>query len=399
MFQNQNQAQMNNNMNIMTNMNNNMNNNNTNMNNMNNNNMNNNNMNNNMNMNISPYMQQVQSVLSQIVPNGQTYNLDMGNSKNMLLSLIHSSIKILDHPHPLYSCLTPQRAQYSQSWTCRKCGCNYTYNIPSFYCTACDFDLCQKCLIQYQLYQIELYDYKNNSNNFNDIMINPNDPNLRSNIHNHSMKLIQVINYNANKYNICCLKCKNKINSGDNFFYCSLCNFFVCNNCFNNSQNSQQQMNQQIQPFNNQMNQMNNQMNMPNQGQNQFQNQNPQMSFMPNQQNQNQGFNPNQNNQGYDPNQNQGYNPNQNNQGYNPNQNQGYISNNLDENKFMYKGNILMFMIILIKIIKDIILILIQIQTKNNLKIKMINKVEIICLRIKCNNKYMTYLIKLIILN
>ena len=361
MFQNQNQAQMNNNMNIMTNMNNNMNNNNTNMNNMNNNNMNNNNMNNNMNMNISPHMQQVQSVLSQIVPNGQTYNLDMGNSKNMLLSLIHSSIKILDHPHPLYSCLTPQRAQYSQSWTCRKCGCNYTYNIPSFYCTACDFDLCQKCLIQYQLYQIELYDYKNNSNNFNDIMINPNDPNLRSNIHNHSMKLIQVINYNANKYNICCLICKNKINSGDNFFYCSLCNFFVCNNCFNNSQNSQQQMNQQIQPFNNQMNQMNNQMNMPNQGQNQFQNQNPQMPFMPNQQNPNQGFNPNQNNQGYDPNQNnqgfnpnqgydpnqnQGYNPNQNNQGYNPNQNnQGYNSNqnnqgyNSNQNNQGYNSN------------------------------------------------------------
>ena len=349
MFQNQNQAQMNNNMNIMTNMNNNMNNNNINMNNMNNNNMNNNNMNNNMNMNISPHMQQVQSVLSQIVPNGQTYNLDMGNSKNMLLSLIHSSIKILDHPHPLYSCLTPQRAQYSQSWTCRKCGCNYTYNIPSFYCTACDFDLCQKCLIQYQLYQIELYDYKNNSNNFNDIMINPNDPNLRSNIHNHSMKLIQVINYNANKYNICCLKCKNKINSGDNFFYCSLCNFFVCNNCFNNSQNSQQQMNQQIQPFNNQMNQMN----MPNQGQNQFQNQNPQMSFMPNQQNPNQGFNPNQNNQGYNlnqnnqgfnPNQNQGYNPNQNNQGYNPNQNQGYGPNqnqgyNPNQNNQGYNSN------------------------------------------------------------
>ena len=352
MFQNQNQAQMNNNMNIMTNMNNNMNNNNINMNN--------DNMNNNMNMNISPHMQQVQSVLSQIVPNGQTYNLDMGNSKNMLLSLIHSSIKILDHPHPLYSCLTPQRAQYSQSWTCRKCGCNYTYNIPSFYCTACDFDLCQKCLIQYQLYQIELYDYKNNSNNFNDIMINPNDPNLRSNIHNHSMKLIQVINYNANKYNICCLICKNKINSGDNFFYCSLCNFFVCNNCFNNSQNSQQQMNQQIQPFNNQMNQMNNQMNMPNQGQNQFQNQNPQISFMPNHQNPNQGFNPNQNNQGYDPNQNnqgfnlnqgydpnqnqgynpnqnnQGYNPNQNNQGYNPSQNQGY---NPNQNNQGYNSN------------------------------------------------------------
>ena len=342
MFQNKNQAQMNNNINIMTNMNNNINNNNINMNNMNNN-MNNNNMNNNMNMNISPHMQQVQSVLSQIVPNGQTYNLDMGNSKNMLLSLIHSSIKILDHPHPLYSCLTPQRAQYSQSWTCRKCGCNYTYNTPSFYCTACDFDLCQKCLIQYQLYQIELYDYKNNSNNFNDIMINPNDPNLRSNIHNHSMKLIQVINYNANKYNICCLKCKNKINSGDNFFYCSLCNFFVCNNCFNNSQNSQQQMNQQIQPFNNQMNQMNNQMNMPNQGQNQFQNQNPQMPFMPNQQNPNQGFNPNQNNQGYDPiqnnqgfNPNQGYDPNQN-QGYNPNQNnQGYNSN---QNNQRYNSN------------------------------------------------------------
>ena len=30
-----------------------------------------------------------------------------------------------------------------------------------------------------------------------------------------------------------CRSCKQKINSLDPFYYCSLCNFFVCKNCFN----------------------------------------------------------------------------------------------------------------------------------------------------------------------
>ena len=390
MFQNVNQMNMNNmnnnmgNNNMGNNMNNNMGNNmNNNMgNNMGNNNMGNNmvnNMGNNMgnnnmgnnignnmnnnNMNFTQHFQNLHSMFTQMVP-GQNYNIDFGNRKNIPLSLIHSSVIILDHPHPLFSCLTPQRANYSNFWTCKKCQCNYAYTVPSLYCTLCDFDICQKCLMGYPLYQIELYDYKNDAYNFNNVMINQQDPNLRLNLHNHPLKIIQIPDYNSKKFGINCLNCNskiNKINSNDAFFYCSLCNFYICTNCFtNNSQMNNMQFNQnnpgfhqnnQNQGFNqsNQMSQIpfnnsnqNNQSNqmpqMPFNNQNQGFNQNNQMSQMAFN-NQNQGFNqnnqmsqmafnnPNQNNQ------NQGFNPNNQNAQSNQNENPEYLDADQMEEK------------------------------------------------------------------
>ena len=355
---------MNNNMN--SNMNNNMN---TNMNNninynVNNNMSNMNNMNNINNMNYSPHIQQIELTLAQMGPNSQPYELDLGRMKNMFLSLINSSIIVINHPHPLFSCTTPERCQNTKCWTCVKCGCNYMYTVPSFYCTACNYYLCQKCVVAYQIYQIELYDYKTNKNNFNDIMVNQNDPELRMNLHNHPLRSIQLVDYNAERYNILCLKCKNKINSTDSFHYCSLCNFYICSNCFNSNsqqviQNQPQSGNQIPQNLNQFPGQFQSQNQNPNQqmqfNQNQMQNNNQQMQFNqnqnqnPNQQmqfNQNQIQNPNQQmqfNQNPNPNQqmqfnqNQIQNPNQQmqfnqnqqnqNQGFNPNPNQGYKEN------------------------------------------------------------------------
>jgi hypothetical protein len=271
-------------------------------------------------MNYTPHMQNLFSTFSQIVPNGQQCNIDFGNKKNIPLSLFNSSILIPDHPHPLFSCLTQQRANYSNCWTCKKCQCNYPYNVPSFYCTSCDFDICQKCIMFYPLYQIELYDYNNGGYNFNNVMINQQDPNLRLGLHNHPLKLIQIPPYNANKYSINCLKCKNKINksnSNDAFLYCSLCNFYACTNCFNNPQFSQSQPQQQ---FNNQ-NQMSQMQFNPNNNNSQF-----------NLNNQNQGFNQNNSNQVF--NQNQGFNPNNSNLAFNQNnQNQGFNQNNQQGNQ------------------------------------------------------------------
>ena len=349
-MQNQNPGQMNNNINnnqMNNNMNNrmgNMNNQMSMMNNQMNNNMN-NNMNNQMNNNmnnvnyVSPNLQKIQSTLSQIMPNSSLINIDFGNMNNTLLSLINSSIIVIDHPHPLYCCLTPQKRQYSQFWTCSKCRCNYMLDVPSFYCTFCNIDLCQKCFLQYPVYQIELYNYRNGNYNFNNLMGNQNDPNLRMNIHKHPLKLIQIMNYNSQRYNINCMNCRNNIKNTDNFLYCSLCNFYVCTNCFMNS-NQPQMMNQQ---FNNQMNN-----NQQNQFQGQFGNQNPnfnpQMNFNQNQQNQQNQQNPQyqqnpqnqqnqQNQQNNQQNQNQGMNfaPNPN---FNQNVNPDYLSNDqMEEGK------------------------------------------------------------------
>ena len=50
---------------------------------------------------------------------------------------------IYHHPHPLMSCYIPEKEKNSQSWKNKKCKCCYFYNAPSYYCTACDYNLCQ----------------------------------------------------------------------------------------------------------------------------------------------------------------------------------------------------------------------------------------------------------------
>ena len=165
---------------------------------------------------------------------GCPYDLNMRKDKETLLNKIDASIIVEFHEHPLFSCFTPERANSFKFWTCGHCGCNYKYNVPSFYCTACDYDLCQKCLMQCKLFEIDIYDYSRKE--FNNININQSQ--LNTNAHNHKMALIQMENYNPDyNYVMHCKSCKCDINNKDKFYYCSLCNFFICPNCFVNPKN------------------------------------------------------------------------------------------------------------------------------------------------------------------
>ena len=74
-----------------------------------------------------------------------------------IISLINSPIQINIHAHPLIYCCTKNRA--GNGWTCNKCLISYSYESYTFYCTFCDFDLCENCLGMFQLNQILLYDY------------------------------------------------------------------------------------------------------------------------------------------------------------------------------------------------------------------------------------------------
>ena len=80
--------------------------------------------------------------------NKNNYNSQKNNSD--ILSLLNSSIQINVHNHPLRYCYAIERQNYGTGWTCNKCSKSYSYDTPSFYCTICDFDLCQKCLGEYR---------------------------------------------------------------------------------------------------------------------------------------------------------------------------------------------------------------------------------------------------------
>ena len=153
------------------------------------------------------------------------------------LSLMNLPIKT-EHQHPIIFCFTPERKKNGQGWSCNKCFSRYSYKTPSFYCTLCDYDLCQNCLAKYKLNQIQI----NIINS--DIIQNPNNKFKWQKIfteHMHFLTLIQKANKNK-KWK--CNKCLKDFTSNDSSFYCSLCDFYICKDCMNkNKGNNMNNMN------------------------------------------------------------------------------------------------------------------------------------------------------------
>ena len=262
---------------------------------------------------------------NQLQPGG-ICDFNMKCDNGFLISRINSSIMIKFHQHPLYSCFSPLRANSSQFWTCNYCGSKYNYTVPSFYCTACDYDLCQKCLIQCQLYEIIMYDYSKNE--FLNFTMTQNDGNYNLSVHNHRLALIKIEIYDPNnKYYIHCKACKGNIKNTDQFYYCSLCNFYLCEKCFipdqNNNNNNQNFNNLPFNGFPNCNNNVNNQ----NYNNNAINNNNYNNTPINNNNNQ-------RNNNNYNNNNNQRNNNNYNNQMNNNNFNNYNNNNQMNNNNY-----------------------------------------------------------------
>ncbi len=160
---------------------------------------------------------------NQMFQNNQQISI---NNPSNLLSLINSPILIKDHNHPLMYCLTIERGNHGQTWRCNKCGGVFLYSVPTFYCSFCDIDLCERCFCQYQISNIKLY-YSNTNlfNNINQLQVFTWQ--CMFPCHNHALTLIQKVNKN----NIwTCNFCNNLYRNNESFYYCTLCDFHLCMN-------------------------------------------------------------------------------------------------------------------------------------------------------------------------
>ena len=282
------------------------------------------------------YNNKIQGIFNgfnQLQPGGMC-DFNMKCDNGFLISRINSSIMIKFHQHPLYSCFSPLRANSSQFWTCNYCGSKYNYTVPSFYCTACDYDLCQKCLIQCQLYEIIMYDYSKNE--FLNVTMTQNEGNNNLSVHNHRLALIKIEIYDPNnKYYIHCKACKGNIKNTDQFYYCSLCNFYLCEKCFipdqNNNNNNQNFNNLPFNGFPNCNNNVNNQ----NYNNNAINNNNYNNTPINNNNNQRNNNNYNNNNQRN----NNNYNNQMNNNNFNNYNNNNQMNNNNFNNNQMNNNN------------------------------------------------------------
>ena len=149
------------------------------------------------------------------------------NSFEDIIMFINIPILVKAHEHPLLLCFCQRND--GKGWVCDKCRSEYSYCSPSFYCTFCDYDLCQKCIWEYKLNQI-----KKSSRNINNII--NNQTYLNKNFawqnkfknHAHSLSLIKRIN---NHIPWICDNC-NQIYKKKQSYYCSLCDYNICDCCY-----------------------------------------------------------------------------------------------------------------------------------------------------------------------
>ena len=159
--------------------------------------------------------------------------MDSLNKKNNeIIYLISPPIFMPDiHKHPLLYCHPLERKNYSLKWYCDKCKSNNFFHQSSFYCTFCDFDLCQNCLGEYQIDQIKFYN--SNSNESNELKkIEQNENNFKwqkkFKNHNHLLTLIQKENKESSWT---CDNCSKSFSNNSSSYYCSLCDYDICKDC------------------------------------------------------------------------------------------------------------------------------------------------------------------------
>lgn len=165
----------------------------------------------------------------------QNNNNPFSNGNNQrdfsMTSNIITPILVPNHQHPLIYCYQVERKNKGITWTCNKCGSQYNWDAPSFYCTYCDFDVCRACLGKYQLDDLKINDL---CSNYDKNLLAPTKAvfslGVKYNSHNHLLTLINRFN---SYFFWRCDKCFRSFKSDSPSYCCSLCDFDICPDCFN----------------------------------------------------------------------------------------------------------------------------------------------------------------------
>ena len=184
----------------------------------------------------SLFSENIQQTMNNFEQNKKKYIQTNFNNMTNILSLINLPIIVPYHAeHPLINCKTPGRISEKYNfWQCDSCKSQYSYDVLTFFCTACDFDICQKCILSLGAFWIIIYNY--NLGNLSEAKIDEESSytmkHLNKKIHHHpTIKIIREPSYYENK--IRCNLCLKEIQKDENFYFCSLCNYSVCINCYN----------------------------------------------------------------------------------------------------------------------------------------------------------------------
>ena len=127
-------------------------------------------------------------------------------------------ITIDDHLHSLVYMIT------NRDWICNLCRKKYNNNIPTYYCSKCDYDACERCMKK--LSDEEKFKILPIDNKINNKL-------KRINILSHKHTLIYCsTSRGRNPFIWRCNKCLKKYIGIEWSFYCSVCDYDLCYKCY-----------------------------------------------------------------------------------------------------------------------------------------------------------------------
>ena len=130
------------------------------------------------------------------------------------------TIKIDDHCHSLVNLVS------NRNWICNLCRESYPHFIPTFYCTKCDFDVCRNCMKSLSDENKYPLLFKGKRENYNIKIINNNK------YHYHPLIYCITSRNSERSTNWICNRCSKHYNNGEWSFYCSLCDYDLCFDCY-----------------------------------------------------------------------------------------------------------------------------------------------------------------------
>ena len=145
------------------------------------------------------------------------------NIKNNPIKISSFKRKFPSHRHPLILCKTKRSFIFENTWICNYCSQIYPMSTESYYCTLCDYDLCISCSHK---------DNLDNNNNLEDSILDINGAYWQFKFEEHSHPLT-FTSYNKNNEKIKCEFCMEEFEDNNFIFFCSVCDYNICLKCKN----------------------------------------------------------------------------------------------------------------------------------------------------------------------
>jgi hypothetical protein len=131
-----------------------------------------------------------------------------------------NSVSVKEHGHLLAYCLI------NFNWKCNLCYTNYDKSKGRYYCSKCDFNICENCHYKNKYLTKKSFP-KNTCPSNSSIKVNF----LKTDYHEHNLVYCRCSKNLAFFSDWTCDNCRGNYNNDIWMFYCTLCNYHLCCDC------------------------------------------------------------------------------------------------------------------------------------------------------------------------